>query len=192
MLSDYPVMSQPDWQSDQALANETGYHSVALLRNSDGLIPISGNVKNILIIAPPDALGIDVVLDKVLQSKNFTTQFVHYPDPGHGVVGDNAMINNFLEQTVNTDLTIVLTWQAHSNRILYNDDWQGRLVIALQQSTRHLVVVGLKSPTDLLEFPNVSTFIATFGTTGGQIQALADILVGNQNALGINPLPQLP
>jgi beta-N-acetylhexosaminidase len=131
-------------------------------------------------------------LGQALQAKNFLAQFAYYPDPSKGVAGDDIMINNFTEQSVNADLTLVLTFQAHSNLIRYNDDWQKRLVIALQKNASHLVVVALKSPTDILEFPNVSTFIATFGTTRGQIQALTDILVGNQNGFGINPLPQLP
>jgi len=192
LLNGYHTEIEPNWQFDQAIAYDAGYHSVAVLRNSDNLVPIPVDVKNILIIAPPNVPGLPPVVDIALQVKGYTTQVVYYPDPERGVVGDDVFISDFAYRSSNADLTIVLTWQAHSNRIRYNDGWQRQLVATLQQSTPRLIVVGLKSSTDILEFPNISTFISTFGTTEGQLQALADILVGNQNALGVNPLQQIP
>jgi beta-N-acetylhexosaminidase len=192
LLNGYHTEIEPNWQLDQTIAYDAGYHSVAVLRNSDNLVPIPVDVKNILIIAPPNVPELPPVVDTALQVKGYITQFFYYPDPQRGVVGDDVLISDFAYRSSNADLTIILTWQAHSNRIRYNDDWQGRLVATLQQRTPRLIVAGLKSSTDLLEFQNISTFISTFGTTEGQLQALADILVGNQNALGVNPLQQLP
>lgn len=192
LLNGYHTEIEPNWQLDQTIAYDVGYHSVAVPRNSDNLVPIPVDVKNILVIAPPNVPELSPVVNIALQVKGYTTQVVYYPDPQRGVVGDDVLISDLAYRSSNADLTIVLTWQAHSNRIRYNDDWQRQLVATLQQSTPRLIVVGLKSSTDILEFPNISTFISTFGTTEGQLQALADILVGNQNALGVNPLKQLP
>ncbi len=192
LLSNYPIAVQPDWQSDQAIAYDAGYHSVTVIRNSENLVPVPVDVKNILVIAPPNVPELAPVLDIALRAKGYTTQFVYYPDPQRGVAGDDLMIGDFAYWASNADLTIVLTWQAHSNRIRFGDAWQGRLLATLQPSVSRLIVVGLKSSTDILEFPDISTFVVTFGTTEGQIQALADVLVGNQGGLGINPLNQLP
>jgi hypothetical protein len=54
-----------------------------------------------------------------------------------------------------------------------------------------LIVVAIRSPTDILEFPNVPTYLAMHGSTSGQTEALLDILLGKQAAQGVNPLPGL-
>ena len=89
------------------------------------------------------------------------------------------------------DLVVVLTWDAHLKRIERGDDWQARLVTALLEEGRPLIVAALKSPTDLLEFPQAPTFLATYGTTGGQLDALVEVLVGKMAPVGEDPLPGL-
>jgi beta-N-acetylhexosaminidase len=192
LLNGYPAPAQPDWQVNQALADDVGRNSVALLKNANGLIPIPKNMMKILIVAPPDEWGLDDVLDNALRTSGFTPVFIHYPGPWQGVEGNDAMIQDIAVEAANADLTLILTWQAHANNVIYGDNWQSRLVMATQEYSSRLVVVSLKSPTDILEFPNISTFIVTFGTTRGQIQALADILTGSMTAGGRNPLLQLP
>ena len=87
---------------------------------------------------------------------------------------------------------IVLTWDSHVKRMEKNDSWQATLVKELFQSSLTLIVVALKSPSDLVDFPEIGTYLITCGTTTGQIQGLADVLVGLTDPQGVNPLPQLP
>jgi beta-N-acetylhexosaminidase len=50
------------------------------------------------------------------------------------------------------------------------------------------IVIALKSPYDLLGFPSVGTYLATYGTTPGQLSTVADILLGELEAAGIVPV----
>jgi len=192
MLQTYPPAAQPDWQANANLAYSIGNQSISVLKNLDGLIPIPTNVKSVFVIAPPDNLGLDAVLSAELQTRGLQVQFVHYNAPWLGNAGDNAMLESFATQAAGYDLVLVFTWQAHANRLLYGNTWQGDMVNAIQQSRMPLIVASLKSPTDVLEFPSTKTHVASFGTTTGQIKGLVDVLTGNASAVGINPLPQLP
>jgi len=192
MSQTYPPAAQPDWQANANLAQSIGYQSIYVLKNFDNLIPISPTVKSVFIIAPPDNLDLDAVLSAELQARGLQFQFAHYNAPWLGISGDEALIQSFAAQAAGYDLVLMFTWQAHANRLLYGDTWQGSMVNAIQQSGVPLIVASLKSPTDVLEFPTVKTHVASFGTTTGQIQGLVDVLTGKASATGINPLPKLP
>ena len=69
----------------------------------------------------------------------------------------------------NFDITIVLTWQSHLNRLLLADNFQSSLVNNLLATGYPVVVVALKSPVDILDFSNAPTYLMTFGTLKGQI-----------------------
>jgi hypothetical protein len=61
----------------------------------------------------------------------------------------------------------------------------------LVDTGKPVVIVSLKSPTDLLALPRAAAFLAMFGTTAGQSQALLDALTGSWDPVGQNPLPNL-
>ena len=192
LLTGYPVPQTPDFEANKALAYQVGYHAVAEFRDKSNLSPIPADVKSVLLLAPPEHWDINKMIVTALQEKGLTAQAVEFPAPWLDTVGDEATIQALSSQAGKTDLTIILVWQALTNRLVYDDDWQGRMVRAVQKTGARMIVVGLRSPTDILEFPKISTFLATFGTTPGQLQALTDILTGKASPTGVNPLPQLP
>jgi hypothetical protein len=55
-----------------------------------------------------------------------------------------------------------------------------------------LIVVAMKSPTDIIDFPAVGTYLGTFGTNEGAMNRLLEVLVGSVEPAGRNPLPDLP
>jgi beta-N-acetylhexosaminidase len=50
------------------------------------------------------------------------------------------------------------------------------------------VVIALKSPYDLLGFPDAGTYLATFGTTPGQLEMVVEVLLGEAEATGVMPV----
>ncbi len=192
LLTGYPAPKTPDFEADKQLAYQVGYHAVAELRDQSNLSPIPADVKSILLLAPPDNWGINNMLSTALQAKGLSVQVVEFPAPWLETVGDDTTIQDLSARAGKRDLTIILVWQALTNRLVYNDGWQGKMVRAIQKTGARMIVVGLRSPTDILEFPTISTFLVTFGTTPGQLQALTDIITGKTVPSGVNPLPQLP
>ncbi len=189
----YPLSqpAAPDWAGNANLAYQVGYQSVTLLRDDANLLPLSGN--SVLLIGPPDAWGMYPRLEAALAQHGLTNIARYtYSGPWNGAVPETGYLTSMPANAAYYDFTIVLTWQSHLNRLLYGDSFQPTLVNNLLATGQPVVVVALKSPVDILDFPSAPTYLMTFGTTSGQIQALADILVGNAQPTGQNPLPGLP
>lgn len=193
-LNSYPLVEvdEPDWAANRDLAFEIGYRAPIVYRDEAQLIPIPAEMKRIQIVGPEDGWGLYPVLVSRLEAYGFSPVVQTYTGPWKGNIPEWDFLNTLPASSENYDLTIVLTWEAHLNKIRYGDNWQPELVRRLQETGQLLVVVALKSPTDILEFQNIASYMATFGTKQGQIQALADILVGIKEPTGTDPLLQLP
>jgi beta-N-acetylhexosaminidase len=185
---DSPV---PDWQANQALANSFGERSVAVLKEGAGLVPIPKELTDVLIIGPDEDWDLYAALDEGLKKTGHAPAFARYPVPWFGKIQDEELRNDLPIRAAGYDMVLLFTWQAHLNRLDYKDTWQVELVENLRQTGVPLVVIAIKSPTDILEFPQVSTYLAMFGSTTGQEQALVDVLLGRKQPQGGNPLPGL-
>ncbi len=191
-LSKYPIASgpTPNWQADQELSYYLGERAVALYKDEAELVPIPGQAKRILIIGPGTDWKFYPVLQAALNQRGHETTLANYPPPWEGPVVNPDLLNMLTVEAQYYDLVLVFTWQAHLNRLVYNDPWQADLLTRLA-TTRPTIAVAIKSPTDILEFPNVAAYLAMFGSTPGQTEALLNILLGRQAATGVNPLPGL-
>jgi beta-N-acetylhexosaminidase len=190
--TDYP-QSQPitlDWNGNTSLAFQAGYQAVTLLRNTTELLPLPGS--HVLLIGPIDGWGMYPILQETMVNHGYKVEIVRYSGPWNGPVAETGYLTSMPTYSANFDVTVVLTWQSHLNRLLFNDDFQANLVNNLLATDRPVVVVALKSPVDILDFSSAPTYLMTFGTTKGQLQALADILVGITQPTRQNPLQGLP
>jgi beta-N-acetylhexosaminidase len=185
-----PEPAQPDWSANAELAYRVGYQSLALLRDDAGLLPLPGD--RVLLVGPVDAWGMYPRLQSTLLASGYSVETYTFSGPWNGPVPETALLSYIPNYAANFDVTVVLTWQAHLNQLLYADTFQANLVNNLLNANRPTLVVALKSPADILDFPTAPTYLATFGTTSGQLQALADILAGNTGPSGTIPLPGLP
>ncbi len=181
----------PDWQANQDLAYALGERSVAVLKEGADLVPIPKELTDILIIGPDEDWDVYAALSEGLQENGQTATFARYPVPWFGKIEDEQLRYDLPIRAAGYDLVLLFTWQAHLNQLDYEDTWQADLVENLRQTGVPLVVVAIKSPTDILEFPQVSNYLAMYGTTPGQEGALIDVLLGRTQPQGGNPLPGL-
>jgi beta-N-acetylhexosaminidase len=187
-----PASPSPDWIADQNLATDIGYQAVSLLRDNGNQIPIPENVRKILIVAPSDGWGLYPYLRTALDQKGIQYSILSYTGYWYGPIPETYFLQTVPARASENDLTIVFTWDAHPNRFVFGDTFQIDLVNTLLDGGYQPVVIALKSPTDILEFPGVKTYLASMGTTRGQIHAIVDILVGKADPIGTIPLQNLP
>jgi beta-N-acetylhexosaminidase len=188
---DFPATPAPDWAADQDLAFQVGMNAVTVMKDDAHLVPLPAKDMQVLVIGPSDGWGLYPTLKNALGPNGFNLTVYPYSNPWGGAVPETGYLTALPQVANNFDLVLVFTWDAHVNRFVFDDNWQATLVKRLQKTGVPLVVTALKSPTDILDFPDIPTYLATFGTTPGQIQALADILAGTLQATGVNPLPGL-
>jgi beta-N-acetylhexosaminidase len=65
----------------------------------------------------------------------------------------------------------------------------GRLVTGLVATGKPVVAVALRTPFDILEYPTVKTYIATYSSHRPSMAALAARLFGGQSFAGRLPVP---
>ena len=68
---------------------------------------------------------------------------------------------------------------------------QKKLIKGLSQANTDMIVVSLRAPYDLLCFPEIPCYIATYGTNTVSLNALARVLVGLEKPRGRLPV-ELP
>jgi beta-N-acetylhexosaminidase len=187
-----PETSTPDWEINRTFALDVGRKALALLKDEANLVPIPPELRRIMVIGPTDGWGLYPLLTTSLHTGGFETYIVRYSNPWSGPVPEVGYLESLPNHAIGYDLILMLTWESHLNQFRYTDVWQMKLVEALIATGKPMIVVALKSPTDILDFPEITTYLTTFGTTRGQLQALADALVGDYTPSAQSPLPGLP
>ncbi len=187
-----PETSAPDWEANRSLALDVGRNALALLKDEASLVPVPLELHRILVIGPTDGWGLYPILTDGLHASGFETYIVRYSNPWSGPVPEVGYLESLPNQALGYDLILMLTWESHLNQFRYGDLWQLKLVEALIATGKPMIVVALKSPEDILDFPEITTYLATFGTTRGQLQALADALVGDYTPSAQSPIPGIP
>jgi beta-N-acetylhexosaminidase len=188
-LPDFPV---PDYQAHEELAAEIGKHAVTLFKDEDHLLPLYTDRPRILIVGPDRYWDFYPRLQAALLKVGLEPKFDYYSAPWYGQEPETRFLENIPKEAAYYDVTIVFTWQSHINNLFFKDYWQVKMVKDIRRTGTNLIVVAMRLPTDIVDFPQVSTYLATYGNNKWVMNALIDILVGNQEAQGKNPFPGLP
>jgi beta-N-acetylhexosaminidase len=187
-----PAGASPDWNANANLAYQIGYQAVCLYKDGTNLVPIPDAVQDVLVVGPTDGWGLYPLLRTALDQKGIAYDIMTYSSYWKGPVPEIHYLQTVPARAANYDLVIIFTWNSHPNRFVFGDTFQMQLVNTLLDSGHQPVVIALKSPTDILDFSGVSTYLASIGTTRGQLHAIVDILIGKTTPNGMIPLPALP
>jgi len=193
-LGSFPLKLEPapDWSANADLSYRIGRQAVSLYKDQTGLVPLPDSVRNVLVVGPVDNWGLYPLFRTAFNQKAITYNIMTYSGYWYGAIPETIYLQTVPARAPNYDLVIVFTWDSHLNQFKYNDTFQAQLVNTLLNAGYPPLVIALKSPTDILDFPNVPAYLATMGTTRGQVHALLDVLLGDTKPIGEIPLPALP
>lgn len=186
-----PQPPEPEWQSHASLAAEAGQRAVTRFKDEGELLPLPAGVRRVLVVGPNSEWEFYPVLEAALRERGIETEFWYYSLADHGPVPERELLESLPERAALADLTLLFTWQAYLNTLLFEDDWPEMLVENFLQVNPAMVVVALKSPTDIRAFPGVPAYLALYGTTPGALQGLLEVLLSGWEPPGKNPLPGL-
>lgn len=149
--------------------------SITLIKDENGIIPVSSE-KPILIIWPKiDDKLYDALNRYHSQVKSFSISL----DP------DNSEIDFAVSASKDYSQVIVGTYEVRKHPS------QKKLIEKLSKANTVMIVVSIRAPYDLLCFPEIPCYMATYGTNPVSLNALARVLVGLEKPRGSLPV-ELP
>jgi beta-N-acetylhexosaminidase len=160
-----------------AAAARVGDHSVTLIRNDAGLLPLGGADRKVLVTgyrnvsATSNAAPVEH-LARALRADRFET----------GTSPDAATIAAAKERAAASDLVVVVTSNASGSQA------QRDLVNGLMETGKPVVLVAARNPYDIATLPSVQTYLATYSWTRPAMEATARVLTGRVEPAGRLPV----
>jgi beta-N-acetylhexosaminidase len=170
----------------QALAAELARRSITLVRNDDGLLPLTrdGDARVAVVqsmpadLTPADTSStVTPTLAAALRRRLAHVEEVLLP-----AVPGAADLAELGERLSGVDLVVVGTFSAHLQPA------QAALAQAVLASGTATVTVALRTPWDLLAYPSARTHVCTYGILPPTMDALAASLTGEEPFSGRLPV----
>jgi beta-N-acetylhexosaminidase len=181
-----PGLEVVQCEEHRALAYEIAAHSVTLVRDAEGCLPLrldAGARIAVVLPRPSDLTPADTssydkpVLAEMLRRYHPAVDQIDVPtNPGPSDIGA------VLQQVKGYDLVIAGTINA------FQHEGQAVLVNTLLEGGSKVIAVALRLPYDLAAYPGVPTYICTYNLQPPSMQALADALWGRIPFVGRSPV----
>ncbi len=170
-------------QPHVALANRLAEDSITLVRDETQALPLDTGGRLLVLepepanVTPADttALYPPVMAEEIARFHPSVTGRIYPQEPS------DSDISELTDLARRHDMIVIGTVVASAPH--------GKLVTALVATGKPLVAVALRTPFDILEYPTVPTYIATYSSHRPSMAALAGKLFGSQNFVGQLPVP---
>ena len=182
------TLPAPALTPDSGLAGEVARASIALANPAAARLPWSPTLGRILLLAPNNlapadsGAGFYTYLAQLvaLRGPRVTELLYNLDDPSR----DPGYAEQAALYASSSDAVLFGAWDAFSRR----DSRQRDALREVVRSGRPLIVVSLHTPFDLDYLGPVDTYLATFGPTRPQMEALVEVLFGDTEAGGVLPV----
>lgn len=165
------IQSRVGTADHQAVARRLAEESITLLRNDEGRLPLPPE-QRVLVAWPRGGSDLGAALA------------THHPSVvsmNYGLSPTAEEISSITAAAAEADLVVVATRNVGAR------PQQAALVRAVAE-VRPVVVVATGTPYDLLAFPEVPTYLATYGEVSVSMDAAARVLVGLTSPRGRLPV----
>lgn len=178
-----PDLSIVGCAEHQAIAQEIANRSITIVKNAH--LPLKpGADETILVITPETrdltpadtSSRVEIRLAERIRQRHPRTDWLQLP-----YAADSSDIAALVSATSQVDRVIVGTIIASEH------ESQAALVRELHAHGKNPIVVALRTPYDLAAFPQVETYLCSYGIRPVSMEAVAQVLFGEIEALGILP-----
>lgn len=160
-------------------ADKIADRSITLVKNDNDVLPLQ-DTEDVFITGPssakPDVLS-DLLNEKGMETNSFAT----------GTSPSDDEIDEAVSNAQEAEQVIVTTYTANTNEA------QEELVHELEATGKPVTVAAIRNPYDLMVFPEVDAYLATYGFQDVSVEALSNVIVGDVNPSGKLPvtIPEL-
>jgi len=164
-----------------ALQKTIAERSVTLVRGEEGIIPLKLTPEERVLV-----IGLHPTVEPLYEA----VKEYHENAGLMRIEGGDAedALESALEAAAHADALIVPTCPKEPWRAPVNQELQTRLVKSLAGLGGRLIVVAVREPYDLRQFPEVRTYICTYGYRGGSLEAAAELIFGKIEPRGTLPV----
>lgn len=181
-----PDMGVVGCNTHQAIANEIAERSMTIVRNNDGLLPLTTNPGERIAVVVPESVDLTPADTSSYIKLHFATTIRNYhPDVDEYMItyapGEQE-IAGILERLSGYDLLILCTLNAFASP---------NQAVFVNQALKlgiPAVVAALRLPYDLMAFPDAQTFVCSYSILEPSMNALAKALFGQIEFLGRLPV----
>ncbi len=180
-MMDQPELEVVGTSEHAALASQLARRAVTLVRDEAGLVPI-GSEADLLVVMPRPIDLTPADTSSSVEAGLGAAMKRHWPAARSMVVGHHpnpAEIQELRSEAARADLVVVGTITANEQ--------QSRMVSAVAEIAP-TIAVALRTPFDLVSYPEVGTYLCTYSILPPSLEALADVLAGKQPAPGRLPV----
>lgn len=173
-----------------AVAQKIADRSITVVRDFDGLLPLNkARSLGVVTIQPTNLTPADS--SAFIKIKFADAITARQPDAVTHVLpfnADDAGIREALDAVAGLDVVVVGTITAN------NDASQGAFVNALIERGQQVIAIALRTPYDLVAFPQVRAYLCAYGIREVTTEAIARVLFGEIEATGVLPceIPNIP
>ena len=177
------VLDRLGTPAHKALARAVADHSVTLVRNDAGALPLTNTGQRVLVtgyrnVTPPSTkIPPTERLAKAIGDLGVTTELLET-----GTAPNQATVNAAVAKAGASDLVVVTTVNSASSAS------QRNLVNALLATGKPVVIVATRNPYDIADFPNAPTYLATYSWEKPAMEAAARVLFGRTHPRGKLPV----
>ena len=184
--SDWPPLDVVGCAEHQQIAQTIADRSITVVRHG-GLLPLCPGPDDTLAVITPEPVnltpadtsaGVQIELADTIRQRHPRTEAFRLP--AGATVSDIA---DLLHATQHAGTVIVGTIAAERHEA------QAALVRAIHARGQRLIVVALRTPYDLLAFPEVATYLCAYNIRRASMDAVARVLFGEIQASGALPCP---
>jgi beta-N-acetylhexosaminidase len=183
-------LSRVGSKEHQSLADEMALAAITVFKDDASLVPLPKDARRLLILSPDElpSAGDDqgTLLAHEFRQQGFeVTELVFNLDRNDS---RDATYAEALRVAPEHDVIIFGEWELVKRYANWSDQWQEGLITALQQSGKPVIVIAWRDPGAIIRVPQIPTFVIAYGTTAGQVKAVAKILTGQAPPQGNLPL----
>ncbi|WP_169982361.1 MULTISPECIES: glycoside hydrolase family 3 protein [unclassified Microbispora] len=177
------VLDRLGTPANKALARAVANHSVTLVRNSAGVLPLKNTGQRVLVtgyrnVTPPSVkIPPTERLAKAIGALGVTTEMFET-----GAAPNQATVNAAVAKAKAGDVVVVTTVNSQSSAS------QRNLVNALLATGKPVVIVAARNPYDIANFPNAPAYLATYSWEKPAMEATARVLFGETDPKGKLPV----
>ena len=178
-----PEITPTQTRKNLALEREMAEHSVTLLKNNLGILPLEREKKTLVLEWTRSITG-----PSVSENEGQTTiariSGEILPARDHVLLNPGEPLPPALEAQFNNYIQIIACIYSRTGKI---DHIQTTAIKKLLSQRKDAVIVSLENPYEIKKFPLADTFLVTYGFRKVQVEALFKILTGE-----ISPTGKLP